>query len=86
MVKAEFLESYEPKYSAKTTYANFTDLNQKTDKSINDYTYCIQMSYNSLTDHKPATVAAVRAAAPTIQEAKVEGIVDAFKFVKHQLF
>jgi Retrotransposon gag protein len=24
-VKAEFLETYEPKYSAKTTCANFTD-------------------------------------------------------------
>jgi hypothetical protein len=44
------------------------------------------MSYKHLTDNKPANMAAVRAAAPTIQEAKAEGIVDAFKFVKHQLF
>ncbi len=36
-VKTEFLETYEPKYSAKTTCANFTDLNQKSDESINDY-------------------------------------------------
>jgi hypothetical protein len=28
-VKAEFLETYEPKYSAKTTCTNFTDLTQK---------------------------------------------------------
>jgi len=53
VVKAEFLESYEPKYSAKTTCANFTDLNQKSDKTINDYTYRIQMAYKRLTDNKP---------------------------------
>jgi len=29
-VKAEFVENYETKYSAKTTCANFTDLTQKT--------------------------------------------------------
>ncbi len=28
VIKAEFLETYEPKYSAKTTCANFTDLNK----------------------------------------------------------
>jgi hypothetical protein len=84
--KTEFMETYEPKYSAKTTCANFTDLSQKTDESINDYTYRIQMAYKCLTDNKLATMAAVRAAAPTVQEAKAEGIADAFKFVKHQLF
>ncbi len=53
VVKAEFLESYEPKYSAKTTCANFMDLNQKSDETINDYTYRIQMTYKRLTDNKP---------------------------------
>ena len=38
-VKAEFLESYKPKYSIKTTCVNFTYLTQKYDESINDYTY-----------------------------------------------
>ncbi len=28
-IKTEFLETYEPKYSAKTTCVNFTDLNKK---------------------------------------------------------
>ena len=55
-VKAEFLETYEPKYSAKTTCANFTDLNQKPDESINDYTYRVQMAYKRLTDTKPAAM------------------------------
>jgi hypothetical protein len=79
VVKAEFLESYKHKYSAKTTCTNFTELTQKTDKSINDYTYHVQMAHKHLTDNKPATMAAVK-------EAKAEGIADTFKFVKHQLF
>jgi hypothetical protein len=86
IVKAKFLESYKPKYSAKTTGTNFTDLTQKTDESVNNYTYHVQMAYKHLVDNKPTTMAAVSSAAPSVQEAKAEGIVDAFKFVKHQLF
>jgi hypothetical protein len=44
------------------------------------------MAYKCLTDNKPATMAAIRAAAPTVAELKAEGISDAFKFAKHQLF
>jgi hypothetical protein len=86
VIKAEFLETYEPKYSAKTNCANFTDLNQKSEESINDFTYRVQTAHKRLTDNKPAAMAAVRAVAPTIAEAKAEGISDAFKFLKHQLF
>ncbi len=39
-VKTKFLETYEPKYLARTTCANFTNLNQKSEETINDYTYC----------------------------------------------
>jgi hypothetical protein len=88
-VKAEFLECYEPKYSAKTTCANFTDLNQKSDETINDYTYRVQMAYKRLTDKKPAALAAVCvtiAAGATEAEIKAEGVGDAFMFIKHQLF
>jgi hypothetical protein len=86
-VKNEFLETYEPKYSAKTTCANFADLNQKSEETINDYTYHVQMAYKRLTDKKPAAMAVVRAAvgaAPA--DIKAEGVSDAFKFIKHQLF
>jgi hypothetical protein len=89
VIKAEFLETYELKYSAKTTCANFTDLNQKSQETINDYTYRIQMAYKCLTDKKPAAMAAVRvniAAGATEAEIKAEGVTDAFKFIKHQLF
>ena len=58
-IKAEFLETYEPKYSAKTTCANFTDLNKKSEDSINNYTYRVQTAYKCLTDNKPATMVRV---------------------------
>jgi hypothetical protein len=86
-VKTEFLETYEPKYSAKTTCANFTDLNQKSEEAINNYKYRVQMAYKHFMDKKPAAMAAVRAAvgaAPA--DIKVEGITNAFKFIKYQLF
>ncbi len=86
VIKAEFLETYEPKYSAKTTCANFTDLNQKSEESINDFTYRVQTAHKRLTDNKPTAMAVVKAAAPTVAEAKAKGISDTFKFVKHQLF
>jgi hypothetical protein len=47
------------------------------------------MAYKRLTDKKPAAMAAVRvniAAGATEAEIKNEGITDAFKFIKHQLF
>jgi hypothetical protein len=86
-VKNEFLETYEPKYSAKMTCANFTNLNQKSEETINDYMYRVQMAYKCLTDKKPAATAIIRAAggaAPA--DIKAEGVSDAFKFIKHQLF
>jgi hypothetical protein len=47
------------------------------------------MAYKCLTDKKPAVKAAVRntiAAGATEADVKAEGISDAFKFIKHQLF
>ncbi len=86
-VKTKFLETYEPKYLARTTCTNFINLNQKSEETINDYTYRIQMAYKCLADKKPAAMAAVSAtvgAAPA--DIKAEGINDTFKFIKHQLF
>jgi hypothetical protein len=45
------------------------------------------MAYKGLTDTKPATMAAVRTAARgQPADYKAEGINDAIKFIKHQLF
>jgi hypothetical protein len=64
-------------------------LNQKSDETINDYTYRVQQAYKRVTDKKPADMAAVRtsiAAGATEAQIKAEGIADAFLFIKHQLF
>ncbi len=88
-VKAEFLITYEPKYTAKTVCANFTDLRQHPDESMNDFLCRIQVAYDRLLDNKPAAMAAVRntmAAGTTEAQVKAEGINDMALFFKHQLF
>ncbi len=49
-VYAEFLETYEPKFSAEMTCANLTDLTQKLEETIIYYTCWVQMAYKRLTD------------------------------------
>jgi hypothetical protein len=45
------------------------------------------MAYKHFTDKKPAAMAAVRAAnGAATADIKVEGITNAFKFIKYQLF
>jgi hypothetical protein len=76
------LETFEPKYSAKTICANFADLKQLQDESMNGFGCRVQVAY----DNKPATMAAVRLAGATVDQAKAEGIKDMALFFKHQLF
>jgi hypothetical protein len=86
VVKREFLKTYEPKYSARTTCANFSDLVQKPGETINDFHVRVQTAYKRITDSKPATMATVRLAGATPDQAKLEGMKDMAKFFKHQLF
>jgi hypothetical protein len=88
-VKKEFLETYEPKYSAKTICANFADLKQMPNESMNDFGCRVQVAYDRLVDNKPAAMATVRgtmAAGATEAQVKAEGIKDMALFFKHQLF
>jgi hypothetical protein len=88
-VKKEFLTAYEPKYTAKTVCANFTDLKQHPDESMNDFLCRIQVACDRLLDNKPAAIATVRttiAAGATEAQIKAEGINDMALFFKHQLF
>jgi len=86
-VKAEFLVTFEPKYSAKTVCANFADLKQHPDESMNDYRCRVQVAYDRLIDNRPDTIATVRAAAGAAPaDIKKEGINDMALFFKHQLF
>ncbi len=52
-LKRRYPKTYEPKYSARTTCANFSDLIQKSVKTINDYHLRVQTAYKRLTDSKP---------------------------------
>jgi hypothetical protein len=88
-VKSAFLRAYEPKYTAKTVCANFTDLKQHPDESMNDFLCRIQVAYDRLIDNKPDTMGTVRntiAAGATEAQVKGEGINDMALFFKHQLF
>jgi len=88
-VKKEFLTAYEPKYTAKTVCANFTDLKQHPDESMNDFLCRIQVAYDHLLDNKPAAITTVRttiAAGATEAQVKAKGINDMALFFKHQLF
>jgi hypothetical protein len=85
-VKKEFLETYKPKYSAKTICTNFADLKQMSSESMNDFGCWVQVAYDRLVDNKPATMAVVCLAGATVDQAKAEGIKDMALFFKHQLF
>jgi hypothetical protein len=52
-LKRRYPKTYEPKYSACTTCANFADLIQKSGETINDYHLRVQTAYKRLTDSKP---------------------------------
>jgi hypothetical protein len=80
------LEMFEPKYSAKMVCANFADLKQHPDELMSDYRCWVQVAYNRPNGNKPATMAAVRLASATLDQAKAEGINDMALLFKHQLF
>jgi hypothetical protein len=73
-VKKEVLDTFKPKYSTKTVCANFADLKQHPEESMNDYCRRVQIAYDCLIDNKPATMAAIRLAGATVDQAKAEGI------------
>ncbi len=51
-VKKEFLETYEPKYLAKMICANFADLKQMPNESMNNFGCRVQVAYDRLVDNK----------------------------------
>jgi len=86
-VKAEFLATYEPKYTAKTTCTNFQDLVQRSGEASHDYYLRVHETFSKMCNAKPAALNNVRAAAGAGREdVKKEGMRDVEKFFKHQLF
>lgn len=86
-VKAEFLATYEPKFTAKTNCTNFQELIQRSGEGCHDYYLRVHESFSKMCEAKPDAIAAVRAAAAAAPaDVKKEGIRDMEKFFKHQLF
>ena len=61
-IKQEFLAAYEPKYTAKTTCTNFSDLVQCMGEGAHDYYLRVCETFARMIDAKPATMADVRTA------------------------
>ena len=86
-VKANFLACYEPKFTAKTTCTNFGELVQRTGEANLDYYLRVCEAFAKMCDARPDNMLAVRAAAAApAADVKLEGIKDAEKFFKHQLY
>ena len=86
-VKADFLASYEAKYTAKTTCTNFHELIQRPGEGCHDYYLRVHEAFTKMCEAKPDTIAVVRAAAgAAAADVKGEGIKDIERFFKHQLF
>ena len=59
-VKAQFLEAYEPKFTARTTCTSFQELFQKSTETAHDFYLRVVESLEKMTDAKPAQIAVVR--------------------------
>ena len=59
-VKNEFLASYEPRYMAKITCANFTELTQPQGEGVHDYYLRVHDAFSKMCEAKPADIANLR--------------------------
>jgi len=90
-VKKEFLKSYAPRFTARTTCTNFQELIQKQGEVVHDYYLRVTEAFKRMSEAQPEAIRTVRAdhgAATAAQAAavKLEGIKDTERFFKHQLF
>ena len=97
-IKNGFLASYEPRYTVKITCAYFTELTQRQGEGVHDYYLRVHDAFFKMCEAKPADIATLRVvpaniaglaipvAAANLAKCKREGIRDAEKFFKHQLF
>ena len=86
-LKTNFLACYEPRFTAKTTCTNFGELIQRTGEANLDYYLRVCEAFSKMCDARPEGMANVRAAAgAAAADIKMEGIRDAEKFFKHQLY
>ena len=90
-VKARFLETYEPRYTARTTCTSFQELFQKSTENTSDFYFRTVETLQKMTENKPAHLTAVRHRPAAIAEAdannlKRQGLEDMERFFLLQLF
>lgn len=90
-VKAAFLKVYEPKYSAKITCTNLSDLVQRPGEQVHDFYLRISANCRKLFLGRPAALSDVRdvpagVAAADATAIKKQGLDDDAMYVKHQIF
>jgi hypothetical protein len=91
-VKNAFLQSYEPKYTAKTTCSNLHELVQRQGEGAHDYYLRIIDTYERMCECRPDAVNDYEGVPPNgiaaadARTCKMQGIRDAERFFKHQLF
>ena len=90
-LKTAFLATYEPRYTAKTTCANFTDLSQKMNETVNDFYSRVNAAIRVITEHQPDAMNAIRAAHDGVADnvvnpIKAEGISDTYRYFQRCLF
>jgi hypothetical protein len=90
-LKTAFLETYEPRYTAKTTCASFSELVQKSDESVNDFYNRVHAVVKRLGAMRPAALADVRVAHVGVADdlartIKTEGTSDERKYWQQLLF
>jgi hypothetical protein len=91
-VKAAFLRIYEPKYSAKVTCMNLTDLAQRSGEGVHDFYLRVSDACKKLFQSRPEALNAFRGVLPAGLAAadavtiKKEGLQDDENYIKHQIF
>ena len=92
-LKTEFLNAYAPKYTARATCTNFTEMQQRSGESVQDFYVRSMDVYVKLKAQRGAALTNVRYVAPAgatqaqrYAAIKLEGIEDTSRFFMQQLF
>jgi hypothetical protein len=90
-LKTAFLQTYESRTTAKTTCANFNELQQRTGETVNDFYNRVHAVVKKLGDMRPAALAAARLAHVGVADdlannLKNEGSMDERKYWQQMLF
>ena len=92
-LKTEFLNAYAPKFTARATCTNFTEMQQRSGESVQAFYVWVMDVYVKLKTQRGAELTQVRynppagqAAAVTRERCKLEGIEDTSRFFMQQLF